>query len=160
MVQLILLMLIGCGVAGLIGLEYGAGLQQLAIQVLDTKSDSIGHHATALEQLSQLTGWHLIGLNPTGITGESGYLNLVSNFGLIYLLVYLAMGAIAISRYYRLLLSPTSSFDTKAFASAAFLFLVSVHVALINLPFETIFPINLFSALFVGLATSNALKTA
>lgn len=141
-----------------IAFAYWDILWGVTTQILESKSDSIVDHSTSFDFSSKITLLQLFGLSPQGQTGESGYINLIRNFGFVYLVVYVVIGLVTINRYFRVLLNRNITTDAKAFATGAFFFLVAVYTATINLPFEAIFPINLFLALILGLASSGVLR--
>ncbi|MGO4496266.1 hypothetical protein AB4114_10155 [Paenibacillus sp. 2RAB27] len=124
---------------------------------LETKIGSISQHLDVLDIVGRLKPIQLIGLEPKGWIGESGYINILGNFGVVYLMLYIMVGLFAIYKYYRVINDKQFPTERKAFASGAFLFLITTYIATANLPFDQIFPINLFLTLVLGLSSSDIL---
>jgi hypothetical protein len=128
------------------------------LQVIGSeKSLSIMGHARSLDVLASKGLIDYLGFNPTGYTGESGYVNLAANFGIVYVLIYLGIGLVTIFKCCRRLADSAASPSMRAFAGAAFCFLIAAYATTINLPLEEVFPINLLTVLIIGLVSSNAI---
>lgn len=128
---------------------------QKMIQVfLIEKMGSILAHLDAVDQFKQLTLFQLIGLSPVGWLGETGYLNLLGNLGVIYVLIYVLLFFICFKKLYNRI-RVSCDIREKALCGGAFFFLITVFFSLFNLPFEQIFPINLVTYVIMGLITSH-----
>ncbi|MGE5392024.1 MAG: hypothetical protein ACM3PE_13280 [Deltaproteobacteria bacterium] len=73
---------------------------------------------------------------------ESGYVNIFINTGWFYLLMYLIAGAIGLITLYQALLKEYSG-PGLDLCYGAYFFIIGYYVALLNLPLEQIFPINI-----------------
>lgn len=73
---------------------------------------------------------------------ESGYVNIVINIGWFYLLIYLMAGFLGLIMLYQVLLHEYSGPGLDLFY-AAYFFIIGYFLALLNLPLEEIFPINI-----------------
>lgn len=118
-----------------------------------TKRGSIEGHADALDVVREVGLLNVVGWEPfQGSWTESGYINIVGNFGLLYLLVYLAVGVVAMWRYFTIF--RRASGEVRAFAAGGLGLLIATYVGNVNLPLVEVFPVNLFSALILGLASA------
>lgn len=111
-------------------------------QFLILKKGSINEHLNVLDTIKNITILHCLGLSPTGkMHAETGYINMIFNFGLIYLFFYLLIGCTAILR----LLKTLNNYNDKGveIVYSAYFFLIAFYIGLLNLPIDTVFPINL-----------------
>ncbi len=110
----------------------------------------------ALGGMSFLT---IFGVDPSEIFGESGYLNIFVNLGIIYTVLFLAMG-IATVIILRRLMVMSSRRTHRALIGGFLCYVLATYLGCINLPFERVFPVNLLLFVFMGLATSNILDNS
>lgn len=122
------------------------------------KKRSILAHASVLSNFNELETYQMLGLAPQGMLGESGYINLLGNFGPMYVLAHVVIGLYAALKYFDVLRNGNSSRASLAFSSGAFCFVFTVLICSTNLPMEQVFPINFLYVSIVGLATSNVLS--
>jgi hypothetical protein len=142
-------------VGGALAYRFRDPLAALYSVFLLSKEGSITGHGASLEMLRSLRVLNLTGFEPAADAwGESGYGNFVAFFGVLYLIVFLGVVVVAAVTYDRLFRDPRTDYETRAFAGAAFGYLVGICAASINLPTAEIFPLNLFTALLVGLASA------
>lgn len=125
------------------------------------KSGSIEGHAEGINVFSEGSLLNFLGMLPLDMFSEIGYANLITNFGVIYTLLYIAYGGYAIYKYF--LITYSNTFEnriTKSIAYGSFLFLITFYVAMLNLPLEQVFPINVVGAILLGMANANLIRSS
>ncbi|WNQ10430.1 hypothetical protein MJA45_22860 [Paenibacillus aurantius] len=123
----------------------------------EMKLGSIITHLSVIDTLKQITIIQYLGLNPIVPLGESGYINILANMGIVYLLVYIGIGLSSILKTYIIINNKNTNIEDKRIARGIFFFLITVYIAMINLPFEQVFPINIVLTIFVGLLSTDSL---
>ena len=121
------------------------------------KSGSIEGHLNIIDLLKDASFMDLLGLNPYGMYGESGYINLLLNFGVFYTLVYLIVGFCTVL----VLLNKIKTYRGEKGVEiyyGAFFFAIAYMIALSNLPVDTIFPLNLIYVICIIIAMSKPLE--
>ena len=112
----------------------------------ETKLGSIRLHLRDLRDVADALPGELLGVAPQGEYGEPGYVNLARNVGVPYTLVFFAFGSAAIVRLVGLIVRYRTAPGMELLYGALF-FLVTYYVAMLNLPVDTVFPLNLFAVL-------------
>lgn len=118
------------------------------------KAQSIKDHLSIFWYLKNIQVDRILGLNPAGMYGESGYINIMLNFGILFLVIYLLIGIIAVRR----LLWMIRYFYGKSGVGlfyGAFFFLIAFYLGMLNLPLDTIFPLNLIQVICIMLPLFN-----
>jgi hypothetical protein len=154
--QLVAAAAVVAAVSAVILVRFGDTLGELYRTFTLTKTGSIEGHAEGLNYLWRLEPLQALGLQPqVGSFIESGYVFLAVSFGLPFVLVFLAVGAVAVWRYLQWFQEAEDA-EVRAFTAGALGFLVAVYAGNVNLPLNNVFPINLFVGLLAGLALSGA----
>ncbi|CAM4323360.1 hypothetical protein L1N85_15190 [Paenibacillus alkaliterrae] len=105
------------------------------------KQDSINAHLNIIDTFYQAGYVELMGFNPQGMHGESGYINILLNFGIIYLIVYLLVQLIVIVKLLKIIKGSPKE-GSEIYYGALF-FVISFALGMTNLPLDVAFPINL-----------------
>jgi len=121
--------------------------------LLYLKSSSISDHISAIQSLGQMGILQFLGLGPVGCPGESGYINMFLNFGLLYLLAYIYVGVVTVRRLIRIInqFKVTGASGIELVYGMLY-FLVAFYIGMLNLPLDTVFPLNLLIVIFYILA--------
>lgn len=117
------------------------------------KQGSVVGHGQSVATFLSLNFLNLLGVTPVNFLGESGYINMMGNFGVFYVFVFFLLGIFAIIKIFNLLTNCTVV-TNKAILFGILFFLVAVYIGLINLPFENIFPINAIFYILIGIISS------
>lgn len=127
-------------------------LTGLAIRYLEGKQPSMNIHMESWSMITQGTGLPtILGMEPTGRLVESGYATLLLNFGVFTLLAYVLFLLAIFWKTINVLRAYHDQPGIAVFYGAAF-FSAAYGVAMLNLPLQTVFPINLLFILFAILA--------
>ena len=129
----------------------------LMAQKSASAEDHIGGWSTLVNHADAST---ILGVHSLGYLGEPGYANLLGAFGGFYLLSWLLLGVLAIVCYARIVRSRVANRESRAVAGAAFCFLSAIYIGAFNLPTPSIFPLDILTAIFIGLITSEACKAS
>jgi len=121
-------------------------------QFMLMKQGSIEAHGKMFDVFEYLSFSVLIGVEPTGILSESGWFNIIFNFGILYTITYLFLTIRAIIIYANIMLKRQNSNEELAIATGAFFFLICVTISSFNLPIAIMFPINLLMVLFISIS--------
>ncbi|WP_374187424.1 hypothetical protein ACEPPU_24045 [Priestia aryabhattai] len=102
----------------------------------------------------------MLGFNahPIGKYSETAYINLLLNFGVIYLFAYLF---VCISTIYRLALI-IKNYNNHQFIQlfyAAFFFMMTFMLGMVNSPLDTVFPLNVILIICIMLSYTKKLPT-
>lgn len=139
-------------------LVFGREIELAYSVFMSTKSGSIRQHREVFDVLNAVTPLGLLGLHPSETAwGESAYVNALVNLGLLYVVAFLAIGVSSMVRYFRLLRHSGAGRELRAFAAGALALLVAVYVGSLTIPYMEVYPINLFVALLLGLASARLL---
>ncbi|WP_158318857.1 hypothetical protein [Robertmurraya kyonggiensis] len=120
---------------------------------LSLKQGSISGHLEGLDAFINTGLLDYIGLNPRGILAETGYINLLLNFGIFYLFAYVFIGLSSIYRIIYIIKNNVDKQGLELYYGLLF-FLVAYLISLVNLPVEEIFPISLIYVLSIVLSYS------
>ena len=123
----------------------------LFAEMLFLKSDSISEHLNVIRVLENAGPLQLFGLSPYGLYGESGYVNILLNFGFIYLLLYMSIGVITVIRIVKAINKHKNKPGIEIFYGMLY-FVIAFYIGMLNLPLETVFPLNLLVVVFYILA--------
>jgi hypothetical protein len=119
-----------------------------------SKQGSLAAHYGAVDVLREVSLLNLMGIQPRVEKWvETGYVNLLLYFGLMYVATYVLLGAAAIVRYVRVYRSPEAGRDARCFAFAAIGLLIGTYLGNLTLPVISIFPLDLFTAVVLGLSS-------
>ncbi len=121
------------------------------------KKGSIEDHYESFLRLFQISWVQLAGLRPANIFSETGYVNLIANFGLPYTLLYVTMVGLAIRKLFVAYLSTTQR-DEKSVIFASLIYLLAFSIGMLNLPLEQVFPVNVLTGLLVAMVLSGTLN--
>ena len=121
------------------------------------KKGSIEDHYESFLRLFQISWVQLAGLRPANIFSETGYVNLIANFGLPYTLLYVTMVGLAIRKLFIAYLSSTQR-DEKSIIFASLIYLLAFSIGMLNLPLEQVFPVNVLTGLLVAMVLSGTLN--
>ena len=120
------------------------------------KKGSIEDHYESFLRLFQISWVQLAGLRPANIFSETGYVNLIANFGLPYALLYVSMIGLAIRKLFVASLSVTEQ-DEKSVVFATLIYLIAFGIGMLNLPLEQVFPVNVLTGLLAAMVLSGTL---
>src|SRR5258708_21422695 len=120
-----------------------------AIWYLEHKRGSVSEHNISLDEFlrSGLSQW--LGFDP-GFVGESGYINLILNFGVINTFAYALLLVAIFVRSLVLLKKYHAEPNSELFFGVSF-FMAAFLLAMLNLPLDEVFPINLLFVIFAML---------
>lgn len=116
-------------------------------QYIISKQGSIGGHANAITQLIHADVLAYSGLNPYGKYGESGYINLLLNCGILYLILYVFVGLFSVYWLLNKIKSYKYQSGIEVYYGALF-FQITYLFAMFNLPLEAVFPVNALYTIF------------
>ncbi|HEY9857798.1 MAG TPA: hypothetical protein V6D05_18780 [Stenomitos sp.] len=122
---------------------------------LELKSGSIDDHIEMMGLIQKAKLLNYVGLNPVGMIAETGYINIVCNFGLVYLVLYVAMLAYAAFRLIRKIRDNVGRQGVEVYYGA-FFFVLSFAFGMGNLPLDTVFPLNLILVACIMLSYNRA----
>lgn len=123
------------------------------------KAGSIEGHAESFNVLADSNILNILGAMPMDAFSETGYINLLTNLGIIYTAIYILYGLYALCKYFFLIYEKRDENKIiKSIACGGFLYLLTFYIALLNLPLEQVFPVNVIGAIFLGLVNSNIIK--
>ena len=119
-----------------------------------TKEGSLEQHADAIPRLFSLNLLNLLGLEPKplGFFSETGYVNILGQLGVPYLVVFLGIGAWATWRAVAMLRDPSAGCETRAFANGLLGLMGAMYVGSLALPAPGMFPLNLLTSLMMTMA--------
>lgn len=120
------------------------------------KKGSIEDHYESFLRLFQISWVQLAGLRPANIFSETGYVNLIANFGLPYALLYVTMMGFAIRKLFIAYLSTTER-NERSVIFASLIYLLAFSIGMLNLPLEQVFPVNVLTGLLAGMVLSGNL---
>lgn len=123
------------------------------------KSGSVAVHVEHLQRIARAGVGEFSGFAPIGEYGEPGYLNLAVNMGVPYLLVFVYVGLVAMIRHARQIATAAIP-SSRAVNYACLAFLASYYLAMVNLPVDTVFPLNLIMVLCILLSFSELTEVA
>lgn len=128
-------------------------------EFMNLKQDSISDHFVGLSYLKDAQFAHLLGFNsnPQGKYAETGYFNLLLNFGILFAIFYVIMGVKTIIRLGYFIKNNRDKKYISIFY-AAFFFVIAFFIGLTNLPLEAIFPLNIILVLCYLLSYSADLE--
>lgn len=109
---------------------------------LAEKQDSISLHLNYASQVTISDVLTLVSLEPVGKFSESGFINIIINFGSLFLIIYIISGLIALGR----LLKTIRDHNDARYISiyyGAFFFMIAFFIGMTNIPYDAVYPINL-----------------
>ncbi len=115
------------------------------------KAGSIEGHAESFDVLFESNAFHWLGFLSMNGFSETGYINLIVNLGILYILLYLSYGFAAIYKCFIIFVKSNHNRFIRSIALAALLYLITVYLGMLNLPLEQVFPINAITTFFLGL---------
>lgn len=118
------------------------------------KSGSIEGHLNIFDYFNHVGILEYFGLNPFGMYGESGYVNIMLNFGLLYLVAFLILGIMTVFLLLNKIKKHKYQKGVEVYYGALF-YVISYYVAMSNLPIDTVFPLNLFLVICIMISISN-----
>lgn len=130
-------------------------------QMIEAKSSSVEVHLQSLDIVRKHFGIaNLIGLEPVyeGVSAETQYVEIAVTEGGLYLFLFTVVMATALYRCMRALARKRTSPEVRVMASAAFCLLLAMVVAGFGLPVMAMFPLNLLTALMLGICSSGMLE--
>ena len=107
------------------------------------KTGSIEEHLKITKHLYKADAIQFLGFSPHGLYGESGYINMVLNYGFLYMFLYIYICGKTMFRLVWLLSKRRIEKCIEIFFGF-FCFLVAYCLGMFNLPLDTVFPLNLF----------------
>lgn len=133
-------------------------------EILGTKLGSISAHSTSVTALSQLGPESFLGFGAMQPSIESSYVYLVANFGLVFTLIFVGLGVLAIGRLHRRI-SHSPEGEDVAIYKGYYYFLIAFLLACSNLHVVGVYPANLLfvlgvvTSLFAPLTTTDLAPT-
>jgi hypothetical protein len=144
---------------GLLAYLFREEISLLYMVFMLSKEGSLAGHATSLTAFGDLSVMSILGFEPfVERWEETGYVNVLAYFGVTYLIMYVAMGLNALVRYVEMTRDRYADRHTRAFAVGAIALLMAVYLGNFTLPMIEVYPINLFAATLMGLATAGLLN--
>jgi len=132
-------------------LELNHDLISIATEYWAEKAGSVGGHMLSLNALMNAGLSTFLGLAPTEFWwGESGYIGILLNFGVVALVVFFLIFVAVFGKAIKVLRGNHNKPGIAVFYGIVF-FLVDYGVAMFNLPLVRVFPINLLFILFAML---------
>jgi len=132
--------------------SYVPFFQDIVSEFMLSKQGSIDNHLREFEILNDFSWLIFLGLSPSGVLTESGWLNLLFNLGFLFTVVYFFVSARAVFVYAKLVAKNKLYKEEKAVAMGAMIFLISFILSSFNLPLAIIFPLNLLMILFISIS--------
>ncbi|MCH2239346.1 MAG: hypothetical protein MK060_15830 [Blastomonas sp.] len=118
---------------------------------VEIKEGSAATRGSTYAVLFDLDFLTLLGLDPLMEGGENSYVNILVNFGVIFLVVFIAIQALTIRSLYIWTRNAVSKEDYST-AMAFSAFYIWYVFAMLNLPLAEVFPDNLIAAIISGAA--------
>lgn len=117
-----------------------------------------GHYVGLNAFVNNVNLTNLLGFNanPLGFYAESGYINLLLNYGILYLLSFILLGVISILRLAKFIRANADKNNANIFY-ASFFYVLSFYISMFNLPVDTIFPLNLILVICIILSHMSSL---
>ncbi len=110
---------------------------------IELKSLSAEQHINVFSMLNQITGKTLLVGGSQGMVGESGYLNLLFNFGALFVFLQILLLLLSFLAALRLFYHFKGNNIATSVLSSLLTFILSYSIAMINLPLEGVFPVNM-----------------
>ena len=154
----LLVLLVSIGVAWH---SSGSDLFDTAQQLVEAKSESADLHAQSLYTLQKYFGIaNVFGLEPRyeGVSAESQYVAMALTEGGLYIALFMVAMIAGLVRCAIVLRRKESEEELRVVASVSFCFLVAIVVAGISQPVMAMFPLNLLTALMLGVSSSGMLE--
>jgi O-antigen ligase len=132
-------------------------------EVIEAKSESADIHAQSLDTLRRyFSVASVVGLEPSyeGISAESQYVEIALIEGALYLLLFVLVMAAGLYQCVCVFRKEETRPEVRTVASATFCLLLAIATAGIGLPVMLMFPLNLLTALMLGVCSSGILKQA
>lgn len=125
---------------------------------MELKEGSIEGHKVGFLSLDDADAAHFLGFNPQphGKYAETGYINLLLNFGIFYTAGFLILGLTTIWRLAVFIKNNQGKKYIEIFYGAYF-FVIAFYAALANLPVEVIFPLNLLLVVCIMISYADPL---
>lgn len=95
----------------------------------------------------------LVSISPQGKFSESGYINMLINFGLIYFVAYVGIGLLTIRRFLRILKN-AKDIEFKEIYYGAYFFVIAFFLGMSNIPYDVVFPLNLILVICILISYS------
>jgi len=111
-------------------------------QLMFLKAESISEHISIINILQRADILQLLGLAPYGLYGESGYINMLLNYGVLYVLLFLYIGILTVIRIVKQI-TDSNKHEDIAIYYGMLSFIIAFYIGMINLPIDTVFPLNL-----------------
>jgi hypothetical protein len=128
-------------------------------RLLSERNGSIVNHGDSLDKLFGVTASSLMGIGSPGAPVESSYVNLLDNFGLLFTLVYLLIGIVAIRRLGQTIAQSQYSANL-ALDYGFFFYLIAYLIGSVNLPLDRVFPANLLYALGIVFSIFSPMRSS
>jgi len=143
--------IIFCFIGGLLVVASVIGINVFEIyqSYMDMKKGSIDGHAESFQALSGVDALSLWGLSDSFVWGESAYVNWISSYGLFYFIISIIMFIAVVSESIKYV-TRSNYRDGIIFGYCVLSFQISYIISLINLPMDTVFPVNI---LFIFLSS-------
>ncbi|MFS8601184.1 hypothetical protein LRO89_01035 [Priestia megaterium] len=120
------------------------------------KQASIAARKVGFTHFNEISNMFGLNTHPIGKYSETAYINLLLNFGVFYLIAYLF---ICLTSIYRLavIIKNYKNHEFIQLFYAAFFFMVTFMLGMINSPLDTVFPLNLLLVICIVLSYTKAL---
>lgn len=120
-------------------------------QFLFEKQGSIELHMNYAAQLEMSHLMQIVSMTPVGKFSESGYINMIVNFGTIYLMFYVIVGLLTIRRLLRII-KDNKNTPYKEIYYGALYFVIAFLIGMSNIPYDVVFPLNLIFVVCIMLS--------
>jgi hypothetical protein len=118
--------------------------------LIETKSRSAAVRADSYSFVNRISVGTVFGLNPVLGAGENGYLNLLANIGLPYLLGYLALQLATLYQLWRWALVASRDAVRPA-VIGMFCYMLWFVLGQVNIPLGEVYPVNIVAAIMTGM---------
>lgn len=140
------------GILASIGVTIFLYRDSLLKELVLLKTASIEEHFKIRKHLFKAEVIQFLGFSPHGLYGESGYINMVLNYGFFYLFAYMYICGKTMLRLVWLLSKRRIEKCIEIYFGF-FCFLVAYCLGMFNLPLDTVFPLNLFLVIVFMITT-------
>ncbi|GIO62466.1 hypothetical protein [Paenibacillus cineris] len=117
-------------------------------QFMREKQGSISAHINYANQFSLKDLFKAVSLQPAGKYSESGFINILINFGAIYFVLYFLTGIITVLRFLKLIRIYEGNNHVNLYYSGLF-FVIAYMIGMLNIPYDVVFPVNLIYVLCI-----------
>lgn len=124
-------------------------------QIATSKAGSVAQHLDGLNVLRSTTTLDLLGVSPAYVVAESAYISMLTNLGLVFTILYAALGAVALLRLFLSIRGGTR----EILDIGLFTFILAYLAGLMNLSLHVAFPVDFLYLIAVMIAFRGGVVT-